>query len=259
MLDEILLSTKNFVYLIKLNFLELKIRYRRSFLGPIWITLSTLILVLSISFIFSSFFGVQAANFTLYFGLGFIIWTFAHQSIIESCSIFISKESAIKNSKHSLINLLMSLLIRNFIIFLHNLSLLPFFLVISDLNINLFNLVLFIFGLFVLILFLFPIMIFCSIIATRFRDFTQLLISIMQIVYFISPIMWMPNLIGGKRKILLIDFNPVYHFLEITRGIIYHGNFNSSSLLICVLICLITWFLSFVLYKKFENKIIFWI
>src|SRR5690606_21228789 len=47
-----------------------------------------------------------------------------------------------------------------------------------------------------------------SIIAARFRDFQQALVSVLQVAFFLSPVIWMPG--QARSATRLLEANPVY-------------------------------------------------
>ena len=84
--------------IIKLSFIfglnDIRQKYRRSYLGPWWITIGTFILILTLSLIFSAVFRERAENYILFLSIGLVIWRFIESSIKDFCDCF-SRESQI--------------------------------------------------------------------------------------------------------------------------------------------------------------------
>ena len=78
---------------------EIKIMFRNSMLGPIWISISTLVLVICLSFIMKNLSLEISENYVAYLCLGLIIWNFISNSVNDGCSLYISPlhESYIRN------------------------------------------------------------------------------------------------------------------------------------------------------------------
>jgi ABC-type polysaccharide/polyol phosphate export permease len=76
-----------------LGWLDIYKRYRRSRLGQIWIVISTLVLVGSISFIFSTLFKSNYFSFLVYIVNNLCLWIFFREIVEDSSLIFIENES----------------------------------------------------------------------------------------------------------------------------------------------------------------------
>lgn len=64
---------------------------------------------------------------------------------------------------------------------------------------------------------------FFGIIATRFRDVAPLLEALTQLLFYVTPIVWMTNTlkdqggaVAGRARIA--EINPLYHYMEIVRA-----------------------------------------
>src|SRR5206468_5355454 len=94
--------------------------YRRSMLGPFWLTASTAIMVVALGFVYSKIFDIPLAEFIPFVSVGLLIWSFISTIVIEAGSLFTGSESYIKQ-----IRLPYSLYVYRFIwskviIFAHN-------------------------------------------------------------------------------------------------------------------------------------------
>ena len=198
--------------------IDVSIRYRRTFLGPIWVSLSTTFFILFIGLVYSNLFKAPAGDFVPFVAVGYILWIFISTCIAESSSNFIESAGIILEVKVNPSDLIMRTIFRNFILLGHNTaSLVPIFLFYPpDFNasswlllpIGLLNLILFLTGLSHCVAFL----------SAKFRDFVPLIGLMLQMSLFITPILWQPKLISADSIILLI--NPMYYLLEGIRPIL---------------------------------------
>jgi len=78
---------------------DVRQRYRRSILGPFWITLSMGIFILLLGVIFSRLFHVGVAIYMPYLTAGYIMWGFLSSSTVESCIVFHESSRIIKQIK----------------------------------------------------------------------------------------------------------------------------------------------------------------
>lgn len=67
---------------------DIKLRYRRSLLGPFWITLSMGITIVAVSILYARIFHTDLQNYLPFFTIGFILWNFIATLIIEGCTVF---------------------------------------------------------------------------------------------------------------------------------------------------------------------------
>ena len=88
-------------YCLYLGWVDVKLRYRRSVLGPLWLTISMAALASSMAFVWSTLFGMELGELFPYLTCGLIIWNYVSSSILESCNTFIAHTSVISSITHS--------------------------------------------------------------------------------------------------------------------------------------------------------------
>ncbi len=78
---------------------DIRQRYRRSVLGPFWITLSMGMFILLLGIIYSRLFHTDLATYMPYLSVGYIVWGFISQITNESCMAFQEGARIIKQIK----------------------------------------------------------------------------------------------------------------------------------------------------------------
>lgn len=232
-------------------------KYKRSFLGPWWITLSTLILIFGISLIYSGLFQQDLSKYIISLSLNLIVWFLIRDSIIESCSSLIESKSFILNEKFNIIILSLRVILRNFFIFLHNIFIYIIILFFFSLGINYLHLLVSIFSLILALIFLLPICISLSLICTRFRDVQMIVNNLMQFLFFISPILFSKQLLLKFEWIILA--NPVALLLLAISEPVNFGIVNFLYFQILFFYFLIICSLLFFIYHKYNSKITYWL
>lgn len=101
-------------------------RYRRSVLGPFWITISMGVTISAMGPLYGSLFSSGSENFIMHLTLGMIFWAFLSATINESCGIFNESASIIKQSDLPLYLYILRVFYRQFMIMLHNFIIIPF-------------------------------------------------------------------------------------------------------------------------------------
>lgn len=237
---------------------DIRQRYRRSVLGPFWITISTAVMVACLGFIFSSIFKASLAEFLPFIATGLITWGFISSCVTESTAVFSSAESIIKQLPIPLFSHVIRMVARNFYIFLHNLVILPFVLFLVGRGLT-FNTLFFFPGISLLILNLLWFSLILGIVCTRYRDLSQIVINILQIFFYITPIIWLPSALSGRSTLLVLDANPFFHLMEIVRAPIMGHAPTANNWLITVLMCIIGWLITVVIFNRYKTKIAYWL
>lgn len=237
---------------------EIKQRYRRSTLGPFWITISTAIMITTIGVIFGKIFKSPLSEFLPYIAAGLILWNFFSSSVNEACSVFVQSEASIKQLPLPLFIYVEKLVIKNFYIFLHNIIIFPVVCLVAGKSLG-FNCFLVLPGLFLLLLNLAWVTLFLGTICTRYRDLTQIIVSILQILFYITPIIWMPNQINARVPEVFIELNPVYHLISVVRTPLLNGQPSIANWAISALLALAGWSFTLFLFDRYRKRIAYWL
>jgi lipopolysaccharide transport system permease protein len=232
-------------------------RYKRSFLGPWWITLTMAVLILTLAILYSQLFKLDFKNYLLYLSINFAIWTFMRDSILESCQVLIEAKPLLLNEKWNIMIFSFRVVYKNFIIFLHNIFIFIFLAIVYLDQFNLVNFIISICVLIFLFLFLLPICILCSIINARFRDFYMIMSNVMQLLFFLSPILFTKQLLENYDWLIYI--NPIALFLLLINEPILIDQFHFQYLIYLVsyfglCICFVTF-----IFSRYKNKITYWL
>src|SRR5258708_2503583 len=82
-----------------LAYQDIKLRYRRSVLGPLWLTISMAITVYTMGFIYSSIFNTDIASYFPYLAAGMLSWTMVSSIVTELTDGFTVSEPLMKQIK----------------------------------------------------------------------------------------------------------------------------------------------------------------
>lgn len=228
-LGQYYLSVSNSYNWFYLGVLDILLKYRRSIIGPWWASITSAVLIVTLSFLWSKIFNLSIQHYVPYFTIGYIIWLFFSSMVLESCTILIENSSIIKQTNIPIPSYIIRNLSKNSILLLHN-SVVLIIVCFLYLDIELKNVILSIGGLLALLLITFNISIIVAIISSRYNDFSQLIINLIQVTFFLTPIIWEPSFL--KDKIWVTDLNPLFHWIEIIRGPLLQNPYSYNSLLI---------------------------
>jgi ABC-type polysaccharide/polyol phosphate export permease len=103
-----------------LGWLEIKQRYRRSVIGPFWLTLSYGAMIAGMGPLYGSLLQQDIASYFPYLATGVVVWFLLSNLIADGCNAFIAAEGFIKQVKLPLTVHVLRVVWRNLIIFAHN-------------------------------------------------------------------------------------------------------------------------------------------
>jgi ABC-type polysaccharide/polyol phosphate export permease len=175
----------------------------------------------------------------------------------ESTQLFIAAQRYIKQIRLPISLFVFRLLARNLIILAHNFVVYIVVALCVGLNPGWVAL-LAIPGLLLGTICMFWISLLFGMMGARFRDFPQIVTSLIQVVFYITPILWEPGQLGQKR-FLLVDFNPVYYFIEIVRAPLMGHMPPMGFWKVTFLITLGITAIVFPLFRRFRGRIAYWV
>jgi len=263
-----------------LGWQDIKQRYRRSVIGPLWITLSMAITAAGLGLLYSQLFQAQIGTFLPYLTVGFIVWNFINGCLTEGTETFIRNEGLIKHLPAPLTVYALRTVWRLTLMFAHNL--LVYFVVlaifwnsltetgytITDggvpqpglgwsalLGIPAFVL-LAINGGWVAILF--------GIISTRYRDIPQVIMSITQLLFFMTPIVWSTDILAARFddagwRIWVAELNPLYHYIQLLRAPLIGNEQSWHHWVVVLAFTVVGWGLALVAMRNYRARVSYWV
>ncbi|MFC5088572.1 ABC transporter permease [Corynebacterium aquatimens] len=207
---------------LQLGWQDIKQRYRRSVLGPLWITIATGVMALALGLLYSMLFQISVREFLPHVTVGFIVWGFISGCIREGANVFIDNEGLIKQLPSALSVHVYRLVWRQLLFLAHNMVIWLVLVIIFRIPLTLHTLLvvpalalLILNGVWVTMLF--------GVVATRFRDVAPLLEALVQLLFYVTPIVWTTQTLkeqGGDvaQRAKIAELNPLYHYLEIVRA-----------------------------------------
>ena len=174
--------------LFKISLQNLIVSYHHSKISYLWIPLSFMILVFAKGFFLGDILGVDN-NFIIYLCIGLWIWNYIFLAV-SSYGKSLFNNRLILNININPHHVLYILHFRLLITFFLNLVVLGVFLLFFTIQ---FNILAFLLGSIILIILVHQVGKLLSIISLYFRDITQLINSMMIVLFFLSPIFWYPQ------------------------------------------------------------------
>ncbi|GAA3509239.1 ABC transporter permease [Dietzia aurantiaca] len=248
---------------LSLGWQDIKQRYRRSTLGPLWITIATGVMAVALGFLYSILFQIPLADFLPHVTVGLIMWGFISGCIKEGSEVFIANEGLIRQLPSALSVHVYRLVWRQFLFLLHNLVIWVVLMIVFPRPLG-WELLLSALGLAVLMINGVWVSMLFGILATRFRDIAPLLDSMVQLLFYMTPIVWTTQTLyeqGGQiaDRARIAELNPLYHYLEIVRAPMLGqpvAAYHWWIVLGCTAVGLL---LAFLALRKFRSRVPYWV
>lgn len=197
---------------------DIKLRYRGSALGPFWLTISMGVQVSAMAFLYAELFHTDIRTYLPYLTISIVLWGYMNTLIAEGCTCFSAAEALIKGTRMPFTVHAARSVVRNTIVFAHNLVVVAVVFAVMNVHQSLYSLA----AIPAFALWLvdgFAISLLFGALCARFRDVPQIIVSIMQIAFFMTPVMWYATLLESHpRASWLIRLNPFFYLLELVRA-----------------------------------------
>jgi ABC-2 type transport system permease protein len=241
---------------------DIRQRYRRSVLGPIWITISMAVTAVALGVLYAGLFQNDLSVQLPYILVGFIVWAFISGCISEGSEVFITNEGLIKQLPAPLSVHVYRLVWRQVLFFAHNMIVYAIMFVIFPQPLGWASLTVFpalvllaVNGAWVALL--------LGIVTTRFRDMAPITQSLVQLLFFLTPIVWIyQDLLDNPAvadRARLVEFNPLLHFIEIVRQPLLGEEQHLRHWIVVLVITVVGWALTFAVVRRFRSRVAYWV
>jgi len=239
-----------------LGWLEVKQRYRRSVLGPFWLTLSTGVMIGGMGPLYGKLFGQPTSPYLAHLATSMVVWIFVSGLITEASMSFITSENYIKHMKLPLTVHVMRVVWKSLLILAHNLVIVVVVLFIYPpktawylLLVPISVLVIALNGIWLGVL--------LGLLGARFRDIPPVVNSLVTVTMFLTPILWTPDMLGSNRWIA--DINPLFHFLEIVRRPLLGEAPPVLSWMAVIATTFIGYLIMLGVFQRFRARVPYWV
>ena len=235
---------------------EIRQRYRRSLLGPFWLTISTGALIGAMGPLYAKLFGWNFAAYVPYLAVSYVIWMLLASLINESCMAFISAEGLIKQIQMPLSTHVMRTVWRNLLVFFHNALIIVLVLAFFPPAIS-WQVLLLPLAVFLVALNGIWMGLLLGMLCARFRDIPQIVQSVVQVAFFLTPVLWRPESLG--RYVWTTKWNPLNHLLEIVRAPLIGNPEPLLSWIVVGLQTILGSAVAVMVFARYRARIAYWV
>jgi len=237
-LNDLKETFRRFPVSIFLAFEDIRDRFNRMALGILWLPISFILFVLVKVVIFSQLNNTSMSWFFVYTALGLWVWTFIVALIIDGCNAFIRSAPYIKAIDLPYGIYCIRVVIRSAVPYVLSLGFILLSIPVFRESFHLpgliwilpVSLIYFING--------FWVSLFLGTISAIYRDITQIVQTLIRMMFFLTPVLWVPEQLGEIGKNVAL-YNPLAHFIAIVRDPIMYGTVPVLSWIIVLTITFI--------------------
>lgn len=236
---------------------DVKARFRRSVVGPLWLFINLGMFVLGAGVVYGLMFKQDMSEFLPFLTSGFVIWGFILSSLTDGGYAFINAEGYIKQFSYPKQIYLLRTLVSQAVIFCIG--------VCAVIGVLLF------YHKFVLLGWLYALpgailLFLCGLahisitayMTCKFRDIPHGLGGIFQVLFFVTPIMFPVSILRERGIDFVYQFNPLYYLIEVVRYPLLQGAFAPVEFYLfgCVYFLIVA-MVAFLVALKMDHKVVF--
>lgn len=236
---------------------DVRQRYRRSVLGPFWITIATVIFIGLMTVVYSGLFRQEIRDFLPLVGVGLIVWTLIAGCLGEGANVFISAALIIRQIPAPLPVHVFRLLWQQFIYFLHNVIVIVMIVIGVGLPVNSATLLV-VPGLALLMMNLWWMVLLIGSLGARYRDVPTIVQSFLPALFIITPVMWQESFLPPDRRWVAFA-NPFTHLIEVVRMPTIGVAPPLEIWLVCLGMAVFGSLLTIIVYSRARTQVAYWI
>ena len=234
---------------------DIRSRYTGSLFGPLWIIITPLYQILLYTFLFSAILrvrfdeGAGTSSFVVYLLAGMIPWIFFSEATMRGISAFIDNAHIIKKVKFPVEVCVVTVVVSSAVTFL--IYMIFYLIMLTFMGIlKLQTVSLFILPVAVQVLLTLGLSLGLGSMAVFFRDITTVSGMVLNLVFFLTPIVYPSNAIPEKLR-GLFNINPFYFIVEMSRDVLVRGKLpDTLSILYPSIFALVIFLGGYYIFKK---------
>jgi lipopolysaccharide transport system permease protein len=241
-----------------LGWQDVATRYRRSRVGAFWLTINITVMIGALGLVFGTLFGQPMREFLPYLAVGLVMWNFMSASINEGCTALSDASGIVLQVKMPLWVHIARVMWKNLIILGHNLLIVPLVFLVFWRPVSPVAL-LAIPGLLLLVLNLLWMMMVVSVVCARFRDITQIVTNAVQVLFYITPVIWSAEIMTNRVGNSLLYGNPFYSLITIVRAPLLGDMPSALNWTIAAGMAVIGWIVALWFYGNRLKRVPYWL
>lgn len=245
-------------FVLEFASLDLRGRYRRTAMGPLWVTVTLGVQIALLGVVFNRLLQTDAGSYFPYLAAGLVVWTFLSSTITGTVRCFQVYRDFILQGRISYFMLVAMSVTKEFLLLLHHFLAFVAVMVIFQIVPTAATLLLPL-ALLALLVILLPWGLLAAMLNARFRDIEPLVDSVLRAALFFTPVMWRPEALGGAWLPLLVQLNPLAAFIGIVRAPMLGEVPSLHDMALAGGFGVLGWVAAFWLLNRYRRRIAYWI
>jgi ABC-type polysaccharide/polyol phosphate export permease len=191
--------------------------------------------------------GQPKSDYIHYLAVGLVVWIFISGLIADGCQTFIAAEAFIKQTRLPLTVHALRVVWRNVLILAHNLIIVVLVSVwfLPSWGWGLLTAPL---GVLVIALNGLSLGLLLGLLSARFRDIPQIVASLIQLLFFVTPVFWRPEMLNTHQWVA--GWNPIFHLIELVRAPVLGNPVPAGSWQVALVVTALGWFVTFAAFAR---------
>ena len=236
--------------------LEIRQRYARSRVGPFWLTISMGVMITSLGVVYGTLFGQKMTDYLPFLASSIVLWTLFSQMILEGSTAYINSAPYIRQVPSPKLIFILQVVWRNLIVLAHNFVIVIGLLIVFGVK-SWESLPMFIPGLLVYVLNAMWIAMLAGLLSARFRDLPQIIAALIQIAFYVTPIIFRPEALN--RFSFIVEWNPLAYLIDLVRGPLIGQMPSALTWEVTVGMAVIGWPIALLMTGRYLKRLPYWI
>lgn len=237
---------------------ELKIRYKRSFLGFLWALLNPALLMIVLTVVFSTVLAGNIKHYGIFILSALLPWTFFSQALSYAVESVVSNGDLIKKISVSksvfplatvvsnMINLLLSIIPLALIVLIVRF---PFHVTWIFLPVPLLSLMIFTAG----------VTFFFAAANVYYRDVSHIVQILIQVWFYVTPVIYPLDIFPAKYQ-WIFKLNPLIYVIDEFRLAVYNGQMPQVQNVVASFVCAFaSLFIGYAVFRRNEEHFVFYL
>ncbi len=242
--------------------------YRRTFIGPLWEPIGLLLFVLMLGPIYSHAFDMTVKDYMVYLAAGWTCWQLVSGFISAGSNTLVQGIGMMQQSRLPLSLFFFETLMTELFEFLMKLALVILMILVFGAPGGPTTLLL-LPGLLLLLVTGLGLIALFGLICARYPDLRPIVQIAMRLAFFVTPVLWHADVLsspagngamaaGQSARTAYIDFNPLYHMLQLIRAPLLNEVPGQGSYVFVLLLTLGVWLLAGLLFLRWRSRVVYW-
>ncbi len=237
---------------------QVKNSYRRTVLGPWWLTLQTAAFVVGLAIIFSQILRTDLGSFLPYVAVGFLVFNLLSGLTRSASTVFTGAADTLRSTRQPLSNLVLKAVAVELIQFAHNSVIFVVFLALGLIPISL-SMLLALPVLALIVLNGVCLGLWLGTTVARFRDVGPLVASLLQVLMFFTPVFYRLEDLAQDGRGALVGWNPFLYLLEAVRAPLIGAPLTTAAVVGSLVVTVLDVALALVVFVRYRSRLPYWV